>query len=393
MRKLKINKKILILFISIVILIFGAYFLMGKRFLLSISTYPQGSQININNKYRSSDTFSKKLTKDTYEVVVSKDGYVSQTFKFELTEDKNLVVSLNPAGVLDKVDVSRFRGVGAYSVAEITKGEQDFLVAIDKRNNYLIKISNNSNSTIYGKPVYSYSFVYPYVALIEMQDMGKIVIVDLSKNNSVSTFDAGIYSQVVSVSISKDAKNIYFLGNYDLKTGYSKLYKSSLNDFSASEIYTTQANVVNSLSDSYVLLLEQADGLDLSKTFLLSLSEFKVKYSSTCNYYKVSPSKKLVAVISSQRISLLDTDSLKTSIKSFSNLVSVDWKNDITLLVVDKSGSDYKIYYLDINTLSLSEPFTQDVVNNLNIQSIVAIDNETLHYVDSSGNLNKISLP
>jgi hypothetical protein len=392
MQKIKINRKILILFAVFVVLILGIYFLAGNKYLLSISTYPQGSTISVNNKYKSESTFSKKLSKGTYEIIVSKEGYVSQTIKVELTKDENVVFSLKPANAVDQVEVSRFKNVGAYSIGDATKGEQDFLVAIDKRNGHLIKIDQGTISTIYAKPVYSFSFSYPLVALIEEADKSKIITIDLT-NNKVSTLDASGSAPIVSVSLSKDVKSVYFLGNYDLRTRYSKLYKASLSKFVPEEIFTTQANIVNYLSESFILLLEEADGLDLSKAFILSLEDYKVKHTAMCNYYKVSSSREKIAFVSSQNITLFEINSLKTTSKSFSNIESADWKNDITLLVVDKTNVEQKIYYLDTNALSLTEPFTQTAVNNMDILFIVALDNKTLHYINSSGTLNKVDLP
>jgi cell division protein FtsL len=75
-QKISEYKKILIILLGVVATILVSFWILQpKTYTLTIEASPEGSLISVNNQYTSHTKFVKKLSKGSYKISVSKDGY------------------------------------------------------------------------------------------------------------------------------------------------------------------------------------------------------------------------------------------------------------------------------------------------------------------------------
>jgi hypothetical protein len=382
-----------VIFFIFAILIIGlttVWVITNQKFLLEIDASPPGSIIKVNETIIKTTKFSEKLKKGKYKISISKLGYVSKEQEIDLKKDLKLKITLDPIQKT-AAEVETYKNIDPFSVGEIVPTANDFLVAIDKKTSYLIKIEKDSKRVLYSRPVIYYSYNFPYVALIERNTTGKIVVLNI-ETNKINMFENNSLSQIISVALSNDSQKIAFLANYNPKTRESKLFVSEIAQFSPLEKFKTKADKIEYINDETLLLFETKDALDSSEVSLFDLLKLKTTLSTKGNWYSFSPSKNRLLIQSSSLLTLIDTISMQKSVYPFADMYKFGWLNDsLVFSVINlEKGVEVTIYKPD--TLTKVNSRVYGIEKDLVIRSIIGAFAKNLVLLDSLGNIIQLDI-
>lgn len=388
------TKKIIIVLtvlISIVSLVF--IFIVSKKPTLSLIVEPQGSTVLVDGVEIKNKDLKIKTEKGVHEIQVVKEGYRPYQQEITIKEDYTQKIILVPIDQeIVKEDPKVFE-ISPYFAEDFRPISDQALIAINKNNSYLVKITDSGVTTLYSKPVYNYSYVYPFVALIEKEGQDKIVIINI-ENNQTKIYDARTLYPIISITIEAGAKKIFFLGKQDLSTRTSVLYSSPLENFAPSEIRSFIADSVQSLPENKIVFSLSADAMDLSKFSLYDLSSSKYLYQTKGNGVLISPSFYNLVFYSSDNIILLDLDTTKTKNYSFSfKNQKVFWKDDNILGILTNKYPGVNISLIDFISGYQTSNIDIPQLNQVSVRFILGSYNNTLYLLDAEGKTWSVSLP
>jgi hypothetical protein len=385
-------KKILIplsvLAIIATVIIFAV---INQKSVINIYTVPDDATISIDNKEVGKGHVSLGVTRGKHQVQAVRDGYNTYSESLSVTKDTTQTIALTPTQtLLQEVNTVNVTPYAASSFQLVTP---DTLIAIDSNNSNLIKIDKNGITTLYTKPVYAFSFVKPYVALIEKGDRGKIAVINIEKG-STKIFDATKEAPVVSISISGDAKNLYFLGNYNPANRSCSLFVNSLDTYSPTNKGVLAADGVSALNNGRLLLTFSADAADASVFAVYDVSSGKYLYRTSGSGAIISPSFKNLAIYSSTSLRGVSLESFAESPFDYSlEKQKVAWlDSDILVVLTNKfPGVEYRKINVTTDTQTSNTPINK--FGNMSVRSALGIIGNTLYLQDSEGKIWSIRLP
>ncbi len=388
------TKKIIIILtvlISITSLIF--IFIVSKKPTLSLTIEPQGSTVLIDGAEIKNKALKIKVDQGIHEIQVVKEGYRPYQQEITIKEDYSQKIVLIPIDQEIVKEEPKILKISPYFAEDFRPISDKALIAINKNNSYLVKITDSGVTTLYSKPVYTYSYVYPFVALIEKGGQDKIVIINI-ENNQTKIYDARTISPIISIALETGAKKMFLLGKQDLSTRTSVLYTSPIEAFNPNEIGSFVADSLHSLPENKIVFSLSADAMDLSKFSVYDLSNSKYLYQTKGNGVLISPSFYNLVFYSSDNIILfnLDTTETKNHPFSFANQ-KVFWKDDNTLGILSNKYPGVSISL--INFVSGYQTSNIDIpqLNQISIRFILGSYNNVLYLLDAEGKTWSVNLP
>lgn len=386
------RKKILIsLFVLALVSVFIIFIAINKNSTINIYTVPNDATISVDNKDLGKGHVTLSVTNGKHQIRAIKDGYNAYSESLQVSKNTSQTIILTPTQTAPS-QVGTV-SITPYAATSFQPVSSDTLIAIDSNNSNLIKIGKDGTTTLYAKPVYAFSFVNPYVALIEKGNRDKIAIVNI-EDGSVKNFDAKGVAPVISISMGGDIKNFYFLGNYNPATRNSSLYISSLDGFSPKNEGVYTADNVSALTGNKILLTATADAADSTNFSVYDVLNKKYLYNTNGAGALVSPSYKNLAVYSSDslRIVSLGDFSEKSYDYSFTNQ-KVVWADADTLIVLTNEFPGVKFYKID--TLSNSQTSNTEVTkfNQVSVRFTIGVIEKNLYLQDSEGKVWLFNLP
>lgn len=386
------RKKILIsMFILAVASIFAIFIFASKKSTINIYVVPDDAIINVDGKDVGHGHITLSVTNGKHQINVTRDGYNTYSESFPVSKDASQTIILTsvqsgqqPTGAVN---------ITPYSAVSLQPISTDTLIAIDSNNSNLIKIAKNGITTLYAKPVYSFSFVNPYVTLIEAENRDKMAVINI-ETGTIMSIDAKAYAPIISVSISSDASSFYFLGNYDTGTRNASLYTSPLISFSPSKEGDFIADGISSLPGNEILLTSSADAADSSSFSIYDTSNKKYLFNASGDGALVSPSGKNIAIYSSSSLGIISVADLSEKSFSFSfTNQKIVWADANTLLVLTNEFPGIKFYKIDCLSNSQTSESELAKLSQVSARYLIGVIANTLFLQDSTGKVWSVALP
>jgi hypothetical protein len=262
--------------------------------------------------------------------------------------------------------------------------------AINQIDGSLIKITPEETTTIYSKPVESFSHLNSSLAIIDKQNKNNLIIKNLN-NNQNQTIDLKNISPIVSVSFSSNSAELYLLANLNVIKRTTDLYYLSLENPIPKKLTTTTATDLEVLSSQNILLFSYADGEDLSQVSIYNLPTSTTTFTKNANRYFTSPNKISICTISSQSFSIINLPDLSEQTLNIKKALGVYWINDSELVILKNSNEGVvqaTITPLTTNPIFKAIPSLKDKT----LRSILGYADGQLYAINFYGQIIKTSI-
>lgn len=388
-----VKKRLLLLLIlaalaSVVFIVFSS-----REPVLTITIEPKDATVLIDGKKIDGAQKGVRVARGNHEIQAVKEGYYPYLQTMTVDGNASQAIILIPRQNGASQEPSAVLNVPSYSAGAFQPISSDTLIAINNNNSFLIKISKSGISTLYAKPVYSYSFVNPYVALIERGDLNKIAVINI-ETNQIITFDAKDISPVISISLNPDLKNMFLLGKHNPATRATVLYSNPLNKFLPEEKGSFFADSVQSLSGGSAILSLSADAANLSKFSVFDLVNSKYLYETKGNGALVSPYYENMAVYSTDNIAVVSLSSYIQKVYPFSSEnQKIFWKTQNILGVLTNTFPGAKISFIDTQSGSQTSNIEVPQLNQVSVRFVLGYFENTLYLQDADGKIWSINPP
>jgi len=388
------TKKILFILLTLAALASVLFIIfISRRPILTLSVEPKDATVLIDGEEAGTGPVKLRVTKGEHQIQVIKEGY--HPYLQELMVNENTAQSVILIPIQEQTSPEQFvpLSIPPYSADLFQPISPDSLIAINKNNSYLIKITKSGTTTLYAKPVYAYSFVNPYVALIERGNLNKIAVINI-ENGQIISSDAKEVSPVISISLNPDGKSMFLLGKYNPATRASILYLSPLDKFLPEEKGSFVADAVQSLPDDKIVLSLSADAADLSRFSVFDLVNSKYLYQAKGNGILLSPYYESLAVYSSNNIAIVSLKSFKSKNYPFSfENQKIFWKTQSSLGILTNSFPGVKVSLIDIQSGSQTSSIKIPQLDQISVRFILGYLENTLYLLDADGKIWPIALP
>ena len=387
--------KILIGGLGGLVLVFAGFiYLNSKRtdFRLSIIAQPKGSVIKINGAEEGKDTFSKTLPKGLYQITTEKEDYISDEREINLNADTKLEINLiKKLGLSAPPDKFRFKSTQSVSVYSPKIINDTTIVGYDKELRMVFSADEDSFTKIYTGDLIFYSFSDLYVVFADRKVKNKIFLYNIKENKTANISTSEI-APVIYASYSSEYDVVLLLGRYDSKTRVSSVYAAKTTGPGFQLLTTTTANVVEPLKDNLIVLFEKLDNDNSSIINILDLKTFNIVYSSIGNKYIISPSKKSMAIVSSDKITLIDLSNFSKRDIKFSKTDKIVWNDEISFLLINNKHPGVSYSYLETEYGEETKEVEIKELESRTIKEIIGKSDGFLYLRDTEGAIWKISL-
>ncbi|HJX45650.1 MAG TPA: PEGA domain-containing protein [Patescibacteria group bacterium] len=393
--KIKTNKVfsvgILVFFFLLILLLIRN--LIQKQYLLLINVQPSGAEILVDNKYSSETNFSKKMSKGTHKIVVSKIDYKTVEKEVDLKSDTNIEIALETIkGGITQIELKKMEAVSQTFISNVNLYSNGILIAYDVNSSRLVSIIDDKINTLYKGNLAFYSYSEPLITFIDRKNINEILIFDTLTNKVIQKIDAKSIVPIMYAQMGMNNKTIFIVGKFDYKTRTSALLIADTTNFQPKEIVKIKASKIEVVSENLLLMFDKIDAIDTSKITIFDINQNKTLLSITGNNYAVSPGKKFMVIQKSDSLTIIDLNnfSQKSIPSEFSE--HIVWTSDEVLLII--KAQQNKIQFFGLNSTYLTRypiKFTNPPTN-ITVQEVIGISNNTLYLLDKNGFLNKITL-
>jgi hypothetical protein len=385
------EKIFILIFVLALILVSIFFVIINKKSTINIYVVPNNATVYVDNKEVGKGHITTRVTNGEHQIKATRDGYNTYSEDIPVSGDTSQTIILvssqatqRPVGTVN---------ITPYAANSFQSTSSDTLIAIDSNNSSLIKIEKNQITTLYSKPVYAFSFVKPYVVLVEKGNRDKIAVINI-ESGSTKNFDAKDFSPIVSVSVGDDAKNFYFLGGYDTVTRNATLYTSSLDIFSPKSEGVCAADDIKALANNEVFLTLNADATDLSTFSIYDVSNKKYLYHTNGSGALISPSYKNVVIYSSTSLKIVSLNNLTEKFYNFSFInQKVVWFNPDILIVLMNGFPGVKFYKINASSNTQTSDYELTKLNQISVRFAIGVVENTLFLQDSVGKVWSAVLP
>ena len=373
---------------SVLIIVF-----VSKEPTLTLSVEPKDATVLIDGKKLNNLQLKTRVSKGEHEIQVSKEGYRPYLQGTLVNKNTTLSIILIPAEEQVAKDQPLTLNVPPYAADFAQPASPDSLIAIDKKNFFLIRITKSGITTLYAKPVYSYAFVNPYVALIEKGGLDKIAIINI-ENGLVKNFDVKTILPVISISLDPSIKTVFLLGKHDPATRTATLYSSPIDKIILEDRGSFNADTIQSLLNNKIVFSLSADAADLSKFSVFDLVNSKYLYQTKGSGILTSPYYENLVVYSSSGISVVSLESFVSKKYPFSfGNQKVFWKTQSVLGILTNTFPGVKISSIDTQSGSQISNIEVPQLNQISVRFVIGYLEHTLYFMDADGKIWSVTLP
>ena len=378
------------------VFVFGALFffiiISEEKYTLEITTSPSNSIITFEGVDTKLPTYKKKLLEREYTIKVENERFIPQEKKINLVKDTSIHVVLLPLLTPESVKTNIDNSISPDLAVELKLFDKNTLIGINPKNGYLITISNGQTNTLHARDVYSYSYDKPFVYVIDRGNKTRLTEINIETKEK-RTINLEKLAPIVSATLSPNRENLLILGNFELISRNTTLYKTPKNSLSLEEITTSIINEIKYLTNDLVLTVMLADANNLSVFSIHNVNTWKQKYSTKGNLHLLSPNKEKIIIQRSSSISIINISTLRESRVSVSESTKVAWSGDDTIVFIENTNPGIKMHYLNIENSVKSSVIEIPELSSIVIKTFVGIEDNVAHLVDTSGKFWNISLP
>ncbi|MEK7061366.1 MAG: PEGA domain-containing protein [Patescibacteria group bacterium] len=388
-----IKKRLFILLILLALTSIALIAFVSQKPVFSLSVEPKDSLILIDGKEVGKTQVKLRVVKGNHQIQAIKDGY--HPYLQDVVINKNISQSIVLVPVQELVNPGKpvSLNIPAYSADLFWPVSSDTLIAVNQNNSFLIKIVKSVVSTLYAKPIYSYSFVNPLVALIEKGNLDKVAVLNIENGQSVN-FNAKEISLVISVSLDPDVKTLFLLGKLDPAARTATLYSTPLDKFSPEPKGSFKADSVLSLPGNNILLTLTADAADLSKFSVFDITNDKYLYQGTGNGVLLSPYYENLAIYSTNAVGVVSLRSFVQKDFPFSfEKQKLFWKTQNILGILTNMLPGVKVSSINVESGIQTSAVEIPELSQVSVRSVLGYIENTLYLQDADGKIWPINLP
>ena len=255
----------------------------------------------------------------------------------------------------------------------------------------LVKRVGEKDQIVDQDPVEIYAVSLSKIAYIKKSSPGRLFILDQpSGKSSIVAVDS--YSQIISLSLSRDENFLFFLANFNPVTRKSILFQTPLAKFSPEKVTSTTANKIESVKNDLLLLYEFSDAPNSSQIQLLKSSSPSPLFSTTANYYFISPTGENLLIQRPNSATLYALSDLSSQTLIVNPTDKIGFLSDKYIAVFQNTYPDIRYTTIDTSTRFASPPIILPGVKNTSIKRILKIIDALAFVEDTDGNLWKIQL-
>ena len=160
-------------------------------------------------------------------------------------------------------------------------------------------------------------------------------------------------SPIISISLSEDAKTIYFLAEFNIAEKISSINTTTIDGLNHKKIGETPAQSLRSLKNNILLLFEDTHAQDKSMLYFYDIGQGKVLFSKFSNTFLISPDEKHIALKTTNSIEIVNTiDFQSNSVKTLPSNRYV-WKDNNHIVLFRNSEQSVSFAPLSIGPLRL----------------------------------------
>lgn len=323
---------------SLAVYLLSVYY--NRSFPIEVVTAPEQINLFINNSPSTYPGLS--LKRGTYQVKAEKPGFRAQEFEFSVPNELTLAITLTPEPELSY----NTRPFLTHSLTPTSLG----LLGVDKTTGNLINYSGAQPVIIYSGSVKSWSYNYPWIALIDNAKSKIFVLVNLLSKESLD-ISSPVNSDVVWASVSSDGTTAYILTSLDAIKRETVAYIYQINSKTYSKLGSGGYTQVEPLVNNTLLLTSEADGEYLTKCQLIESSQYiKIKEWSA-NRCPINETRSAILIEAPE---IIIFDILSRSEFNTKSQGGVAWSGNRPL-VVKRTNSGVVVDIYDGTSLSKSQ--------------------------------------
>lgn len=381
----------IIAFVFIVSSVVVIWSFTRTSFKLNITATPNDSLITISNDYNtysSTGIFIKNLRADLYDLKIEKKGYITEQRQVKLDRDTKISMSLFQS-LITEVEKS-YIPTKISPVVSNSGFENGIIYGINRKNGNLVRFENKKETVVYGGDVKDYDVKADTAVILDNSRLGEIIVLNLN-NLSIKRISQDSLSPIISVSLSDDTQNIYFLAGFDISNKSSSLNSISISGNNLRKINETDAQSVKVLNNKTLLLLEETHNQDKNIVLFYDLEKNSVIFSKATNSYKISPDKNHIFFHKLTTVDILNTLDFKSKSKNIETSSRSVWKDNNTMVIF--RNNENNIYYskLTINPFETT-PF-QILLEGSSLLNVFGFMENRLYLQDYKENIFSVETP
>lgn len=289
--------------------------------------------------------------------------------------------------------VAKLPSSQSLNIDDLAPSGSDVVIYVDRKTGYLK--SFKPDQILYQKPVYQFSYKFPFVALIERDSRSSVFLLNI-RTKEVKKYNVANEESFISISLSPTKTVIFALGSFSTADRTSQLYSINVIDKSSNKLSRTKVTQVEAIDDGNVILFNPGEHEDSSTLSLYNVERKNALYEiSQINEYRLSGDFKniLTRTKSNSTSAILNISSLNRKQFDLMQNDLVAWKNSNLLLVLHNTFPGIELSYLDIEGLNSKLNFvTIEEMRKVAISKIIAVIGNQLVVADNRYNFYEIDL-
>lgn len=382
------KKKIIVIFSLIIVIVLLVFVKLTQNPLLTIKVTPSDSNIQIigeGYEINTKNTFKDRIKKGSYKVRTDKDQHITDEREIFVDKDMKIEVSLIRSLTSDLQKTYQTKNIPP--IFSKDGFQQKNIYGIDKRSGKLINFEDGVEKVVYNGQVKDFNIGTNKAVVLDKDNLNEIIIINLN-TLAQSRIPLDKYAPVISVSISKDESEVYFLADFTILNKKSNLYRLPLKEPTPTKVIETTAQSVRYLKDQKILLFEENHDEDENRVFIYSLDSNTILKTMLSSNYQISPNTTKILIQRSNSIEILDVDSLKSNISNIQAGSRSIWKDES--LAVNFRNSNGNILFSMIQASPFGVTPQKVLLENISLLNVFGfIDNE-LYIQDYEENIFSI---
>lgn len=390
---LKFIKKytIIIVFVFIISSVVVIWSFTRTSFKLNITATPNDSLITISNDYTtysSTGIFIKNLRADLYDLKIEKKGFITEQRQIKLDRDTKISMSLFQS-LITEVEKS-YIPTKISPVVSNSGFENGIIYGINRKNGNLVRFEDKKETVVYGGDVKDYDVKADTAVILDNSRLGEIIVLNLN-NLSIKKISQYSLSPIISVSLSDDTQNIYFLAGFDISNKSSSLNSISIDGNNLRKIDETDAQSVKVLNNKTLLLLEETHNQDKNIVLFYDLEKNSIIFSKATNSYKISPDKNHIFFHKSTTVDILNTLDFKSKSKNIETSSRSAWKDNNTMVIF--RNNENNIYYSKLTINPFEKTPFQILLEGSSLLYVFGFMEDRLYLQDYNENIFSVETP
>ncbi|OGM74273.1 hypothetical protein A2382_04390 [Candidatus Woesebacteria bacterium RIFOXYB1_FULL_38_16] len=392
----KIGLVITLIASAIIILVVSQTYTFFTTKRLTITPVPDTSLIKINDTYETTGKFDKRLPKGVYQIIVSNEGYFTDTRSITLTNNLKIDISLKqiPQGKeVSSPNINTHPFLKDYQITSQAISENN-IVGVSRTNGQLTTITNNTITSLYPGKIENFSYRHPYITFIETSKNNEIKILNIETKsiNKLTTSDNEIIPIIFSTP-SPDESIVYFLGSYSKISRKSTLFSTPFNEMRPTILFQTSANKVEFLTKDRLLLFTSREASDQSIVEVFDLNKKRVIFTEKANFYSISPDGNKIILENSLHNTIINLTNLQRNQIENTTLTYATWLNNETIITATNHNPGITFKLFNLKGYQISENIIISNLKDQTIQQIIGVSNNTIHFLNSEGKIISAALP